>query len=61
MARIKAGYRLHVVDGAGVLQGTIALKGYDLDEAGEVWQLAGDVVVTLPAEAFESESKTEEG
>ena len=65
MARIKAGYWLHVVDGEGVLQGTLELGGYDLDRSLAASALALGICDILPAGAFEgdpdSESNTEEG
>ena len=65
MAKVRSGYQLHVVDGEGVLQGTVELAGYDLYKGMAVWQLAGDISALLPhtafESAFESESKTEEG
>ena len=61
MARIKAGYRLHVVDGEGVLQGTVELGGFDLQKSLPRRALAEAIEDALATEAFESESKTEEG
>ena len=61
MATIREGYKLHVLDGEGVLQGTVELGGYDLDRRMSAWGLAGEILETLPAEAFKTESKTEEG
>ena len=65
MAKVKAGYRLHVVDREGVLLGTVHLDGYDHDWRTDREALAADVLSMLPKEAFEAqltlESKTEEG
>ena len=61
MAKIKAGFRLHVVDGEGVLQGTVQLQGFDLEKPLPRMALAEALQDALPATAFESESKTEEG
>ena len=61
MATIKAGYRLHVVDGDGILQGTVELEGYDLDRSLARNAMALAVCDVLSDGAFETESKTEGG
>ena len=64
MATIKAGYRVHVVDGEGVLQGTVELGGCDLKKSLCRMDLVEAIEEILPAAAFEvhtrSESKTQE-
>ena len=65
MTKVRAGYKLHVVDREGVLQGTVQLEGYDLDKPWVWMALVQAVEDALPAVAFESEleseSKTEGG
>ena len=51
--RVIKGYKLLVVDGDGVLQGTVQLEGYDLDHPIAASELAREIRDELPAEAFD--------
>lgn len=51
--RVIKGYKLHVVDAQGLLQGTVDLEGYDLDHPIAASELAREIRDQLPSEAFD--------